>query len=149
MNPRFVISWTGERLDLPARGVLSRVMGNTSRRRTGFSLAEVSLEREAALPVSSQSAPPSTRALFVTCLGEQFLSLRLMFSCVTWVFTLVLMGPEFALDKSRADDEVVSWREQRFHAYEMFSRTERNSDARGHLSVPVENSLHHTAGEPD
>ena len=55
------ISWTGERLDLPARGLLSRVMRITSRSRTAFPPAEVSVEREAALPVSSQSAPPSVR----------------------------------------------------------------------------------------
>ena len=30
----------------------------------------------------------------------------------------------------------------------MFSHTERDSDARGHRSVPVENSLHPTAGDP-
>ena len=40
------------------------------------------------------------------------------------------------------------WRERRFHAYEAFSRSERNPDARGHLSVPVDNILHATAGDP-
>ena len=39
-----------------------------------------------------------------------------------------------------ADDEVVSWRE---HANELFSRAERNSDARGHWSGPLANSLLH------
>ena len=48
-----------------------------------------------------------------------------------------------------ADDKVVSWRERRFHAYEVFSRTERNSDARSHQSVPLENILHPTAGDPE
>ena len=36
-------------------------MGTTSRSRTVFPPAEVSLERDAALPVSSQSAPPYAR----------------------------------------------------------------------------------------
>ena len=48
------------------------------------------------------------------------------------------MGVHSRADGSRvrfsqvADEESVSWRERRFHAYEVFSRTERNSDARGH-----------------
>ena len=42
-------------------GLLSRVVGVASRSRTAFPLAEVSLESEAALLVSSQSAPPSAR----------------------------------------------------------------------------------------
>ena len=48
-----------------------------------------------------------------------------------------------------ADGEIVSWCERRFHAYEAFSRTERNSDARSHWGVPVENILHPTAGDPE
>ena len=56
-----MVGWTGERLDLLARGLLSRVMGITSRSRTPSPPVEVSLEREAALPVSSQSAPSSAR----------------------------------------------------------------------------------------
>ena len=60
-EPSFFTSWTGERLDMIARGLLSRVMGITSRSRIALTLAEVSLEREAALPVRSQSAPPSAR----------------------------------------------------------------------------------------
>ena len=58
--PSSFISWTGGRLDLPARGLLSR-MGITSRSRTVFQPAGASLEREAGLPVSSQSTPPSVR----------------------------------------------------------------------------------------
>ena len=75
--------------------------------------------------------------LFVTCLDEQFLSLRMTSSWVTWVRT-------FVSDESRAhisqvaDDEIVSWRERRFHAHEVFSRIERKSDARGHRPVSVE-----------
>ena len=52
------ISLSGERLDVLSRGLLS-VMVVASRSRTAFPPAEVSLE--AALPVSSQSAPPSVR----------------------------------------------------------------------------------------
>ena len=43
-----------------------------------------------------------------------------------------------------ADEEIVSWRERRFHAYEALARDERNSDARSHRSVPVDNNLHIT-----
>ena len=41
--------------------------------------------------------------LFVTCLGRAvfFFSLRVMSSWVTWVFTLGLMGIEFAFHRSR------------------------------------------------
>ena len=48
-------SWSSERLDLPARGLLSRVMGISSRSRTASPPAEASLEREA------QSAPSRSR----------------------------------------------------------------------------------------
>ena len=47
-KPSFFMSWTGERLELPARGLLSRVMGNTSRSRAAF--PPFSLACEAALP---------------------------------------------------------------------------------------------------
>ena len=58
-EPSFSLnSLTGEQLDVPGRGLLSRVMGVASRSRTAFPNAEVSLEREAALPVSSWTAPP-------------------------------------------------------------------------------------------
>ena len=67
----------------------------------------------------------------------------------------VYMGVHSRADGSRvrisqvADDEFVSWRERRFHAYEVFSRTERKSDARGQRSVCVENSVHATAGDTE
>ena len=48
-EPSFFISWTGERLDLPARGLLSRVLGVATRSRT-LPLSEVSLECDAVLP---------------------------------------------------------------------------------------------------
>ena len=60
-QPSFFISWSGERLDVPASGLLSGVMGVASRNRTAFPPAEVSLEREAALPVT----PPSARVFSV------------------------------------------------------------------------------------
>ena len=63
-----------------------------------------------------------------------------------WVFTFVVAFHHFACHKSR---RFVSWRERRFHAYGVFSGTKRNYDARGHLSVPVENSLYSTAGDPE
>ena len=44
------------------------------------------------------------------------------------------------------DDGLVSWRERRVHAYELF---QRKSDVRGHQSVFVESSSHTTAGDPD
>ena len=72
--------------------------------------------------------------------------LRMMLSWVTWVFTLVLIRPRVRISQV-SDDEIVSWRERRFHAYEVIPRTKRNYDARSHLSVPVENSLHSTAGD--
>ena len=43
-----------------------------------------------------------------------------------------------------ADDEVVSWR-----ACELFSRSERDSDARGRRSVQIENSLRSIAEDPE
>ena len=48
-----------------------------------------------------------------------------------------------------ADDEIVSWRERRVHACELFCRSERDSYARGHRSVPIENSLQQIAEDPE
>ena len=48
-----------------ARGLLSRVTGVAPRSHIALPPSEVSLEREAALPVNSQSAPPSARVLNV------------------------------------------------------------------------------------
>ena len=50
---------------MPARGLLSQVMGVASRSLTAFPSVEVSLERDGALPVSSQSAPRSARVFNV------------------------------------------------------------------------------------
>ena len=52
-EPSASIFRAGERLDVLARGLLSRVNGVASRVRTAFPPAEVSLEREAALSVKS------------------------------------------------------------------------------------------------
>ena len=65
MNLQFPFFWPGERLGVPAIGLRSRVMGVASRSRTAFPPAEVSLERDVTLPVSSQRAPPSPRVLNV------------------------------------------------------------------------------------
>ena len=63
-----------------------------------------------------------------------------MSSCETWVCTLVVDFHEFALHF--ADDEIVSW-------LRWFSRCERDSDARGHWSVPFENGSQTTAGDSE
>ena len=55
-EPSFFLSWTGEQLEMPACGLLSRVMGVVFPSHTDVPPSEVSLEREAALPVNSQSA---------------------------------------------------------------------------------------------
>ena len=116
-------SWTGERLDLPARGLLSRVMGISSRSRTALPHAEASLECEAVLPVGSQSVPPSARVLNVDGFsrvigepvggvfgravrvteGEAFLGNMGVYSRGNEsLFSMLQVG----------DDEIVSWRER-------------------------------------
>ena len=88
---------TVERPEVPACGLLSRVLGVASPSRTTFSPEGVSLELEAALPVGSQSQHHhplafsmlmdfrgSLSSMLVTCLGEQLLSLRMMSSCDNW-----------------------------------------------------------------
>ena len=98
-------------------------MSVASRSLVALPPVEASFENDAALPVSSQSAPPilsrflmlmvfcgSLANLLVTCLGEQFLSLRIKPSWVTWVCTLA--------SSQVADDESVSWCERRVHAHE-------------------------------
>ena len=91
-EPSFFISWTGERLDVPARGLLSRVMGVASRTHTAIPPYEVTLEREAALPMSLTS-------LLVTCLGEQFLSLRMLFFLGDLGCVHLVTGHEFAFQR--------------------------------------------------
>ena len=54
-----------EQLEVLVCGLLSRVMGVVCRSHTAFPPADVSLKLEAALPVNSQSAPPSARVLQV------------------------------------------------------------------------------------
>ena len=52
-------------------------------------------------------------------------------------------------NKTCSSKEIVSWRERRFHANEVFSRTDRSSGALGHMSVLVANSSHTAVGDPD
>ena len=151
-EPSLFNSWTGERLELPARGLPSRVMGVTSRSRTTFPLAEVLVEREPALPVSSQSAPPSARVFnvdgFSCVIDEPVRDMlgRAVFVTENDVF-LGDVGVRSRADWSRvrislvADDGIVSWRERRFHAFDAFPRNERNADVRSHRSVPFDNSF--------
>ena len=48
-----------------------------------------------------------------------------------------------------ANDEMVSWQERLVHARDLFFRSERGSDARGHWSVPAEDSLQPIADDPE
>ena len=116
-EPSFFTSWTGERLEVLVCGMLSRVMSVASRSGAAFPFAEVSLEHQASLSVSSQSVPPSVR------------------SSTTGVFSWTM--------RSSLGANVCFTRAKCF-----LSRTKRNSDARGHLSVPVENRLQYIAGDP-
>ena len=59
------ISWPDERLDVPALGLLSHVMGVASLVCTTFPPSGIALEHNDALLVGSQSAPPSARVLNV------------------------------------------------------------------------------------
>ena len=59
----FSTSWTGDRLDVFAQELLSRVMGVASRSRSALPLSEVTLEHEADLPVCFLPAPRSIRVL--------------------------------------------------------------------------------------
>ena len=59
-DPSFSVSWTGERLDVTVRVLLSRVAGIAS-----GSPGTLLLSEPTVLPVSSLSAPPSARFLGV------------------------------------------------------------------------------------
>ena len=48
-----------------------------------------------------------------------------------------------------ADDEMFSWQERLVHERELFSRSARGSDARGHRSVPSEYIWQHIAEDPE
>ena len=94
----FLISFSGERLEVLAYGLLSRAMGGGSQSRTAFPPATVSLGLEAAMPVSSESAPWffvghscfswAIDQPLVMCSGKQVLSLRMMSSWVTCLCAL-------------------------------------------------------------
>ena len=116
----FFISWAVERLDLLARGLLSRVIGITSRNRSGFPPWVLILHHHPLAFLMLTVFRGSLTNLIVTCPGEQF---------------FVTENDVFLGDTGvhSPDDEIVSWRERRFHVYEAFSL-----DARSHLSVPVE-----------
>ena len=159
-EPSSFDSWTGERFDLPARGLLSRVKGIPSRSRIAFPPAEVSPKREPGLPVSSQSTPTFVRVSntdgFTWVIDEP---VRDMLGRAVFVTEKDVFLGEHGCVHSRADgsqvrisnvadEETVPWRERRFHAYEVFSRDERNPDAHSHQSVPVDNT-HITAGDPE
>ena len=58
------------------------------------------------------------------------------------------MGHEFAFHRSRTMKLSLGVTVG-LHAYEVFSRTERKFNAHGLLSVPVDYSLHTTAGDPE
>ena len=116
-------------------------MSGASRSRTAFPPADVSLELEAALPMSSQSAPPSARVLHVDGFSWVFdepvgdmlwrRTLRMMSSCEIWVCTL---GASY--------NDIVSWRGR-------FSRIELNSDvSRSRVSL-FENGSQTAAGDPE
>ena len=144
---------TGEQLDMPTRGLLSHVSVAT-RSRTAFPADKVSLERETALLVSTQSTPPSARVfnvdgfresltnLFVMSLDERSSSLRMMSSLETWVSTLVTTGDEFPF-RILQTMKLSPCRERRVRACELFGRNERSSEAPGHRSGLAKNDLLH------
>ena len=115
-----------ERLEVLACGLLSRVMDVASRSHSASPLAEVSLELEAALPVSSQSEPPCARVLQVGGFPLVFVELV---GGMLGRATLVTEDDVFRQDigghrrggvsrvgiSQFADDEIVFWR-GRFHA---------------------------------
>ena len=60
-EPSLVTFWNDERLDVPARGLLLRVMDIAFQRHIALPLFDVTLECEAVLPMHSQSGPASAR----------------------------------------------------------------------------------------
>ena len=79
-------------------------------------------------------------SLFETCSDEQFLSLRNdVFLCDMGLHSRA--NGHQVRNSQVADEEIAPWR-RRFLACEASSRNERNSDARSHQSVHVDNNLH-------
>ena len=117
------------------RGLLSRDMVIAPQIRAAFPIS----------PMNSQSTPSSARVSD----GEGFswvsdepvddMLVRAVLDTEDVVF-LGDMGVHSLGNRSRirisqaADDEIVSWRKPRVHACELFSRSERDSDARGLVS---------------
>ena len=142
-EPSDAILLASERLDVPARGLLSRVNCVASRGRTVFSPAEVSLKREAALPMRSQSASQSARVFNVDGSSQVFvervgcMSGRANFVTEQGVF-LESMGVHFRGGVPRirispvADDEIGFCRWRCVRACGVFFRCEVGSDVRGH-----------------
>ena len=67
---------------------------------------------------------------------------------MTWVCIPLGDGSRIRVSLA-ADDEMVSWQERLAHARELCSRSERVSDARGHRSVLVGDSLQPIAEDPE
>ena len=129
-EPSLFISWNGERLDVLARGLLSRVMGVASQSHTALPLFDLSLECEAVLPMNSQSAPPSARVADVDDFSRVsdepvgHMSGRVV-SVTEEVVFLDDMDVHPLGDGSRirislaAHDGMVSWQERLVHAREL------------------------------
>ena len=64
-EPSFLLSWTGEQLYMPTRGLLSRVMGVATRSRPAFSPGKALLEWETVFLLSAPATPPSARVFSV------------------------------------------------------------------------------------
>ena len=65
----FLVSWTGEPLNILSRGLFPRDMVTAHRSRTVLPLVDISRGRGAALPLSSQSTSPADRG-FSSVIGE-------------------------------------------------------------------------------
>ena len=142
-EPSFFLSWTGEQLDMPTCGLLSRVMSVATRSRPVSPPAEASLERETALPVSAQSTPASASVFNVdgfSRVNDEPIRDLLGRTVVVTEDDVFLgdMGVHSRSDGSRvriahfADDLVVSWHERRVRVYELFGHTEQVSETQGH-----------------
>ena len=156
------ISWPGERLDVLALELLSRDMGVASWSRTTFPhLPEFHSSTMLLCPwvLTPHNHPRAYsmlmaflghwRTCLLVCLDEQFLSLRVKPSWMTWVCTLAGTGHEFTCLQV-ADAEIVSWREPAPLTHtNCFSGRVRISAVQGLQPVPVEISLRPTAGDPE
>ena len=147
----FLISWTGERLDLPARDLSHEpwvshhgavLLSHLLRFHSNVWILNLH-HHPLAFPMFIVFRE-SSQNLFVTCLGDQFFVTENDVVCISRA-----MGRKFAFHRSLTKKFSLGGSVVGFHAYEVFSRTERNSDARGHRSVPIENSVHFAAEDPE